>query len=114
LRRATGAARPIFEADRHAKVALKKPVRGVRPIERELEGQEGEEAEAVGVLEDLRNHSWKARVKAEGGGKGQAWEVQGTPGNGNHGGDDGVNTAGGAASRQKHGDGDDAQRRRAR
>jgi len=33
------AARPIFEADRHAKKELKKRVRGVRPIERTLEGQ---------------------------------------------------------------------------
>lgn len=31
------AARPIFEADRHAKTVLKKPVRGVRPIERAAE-----------------------------------------------------------------------------
>ena len=34
------AARPVFEADRHAKVELKKPVRGVRPVERALEGRE--------------------------------------------------------------------------
>jgi hypothetical protein len=34
------AAHPVFEADRHAKVALKKQVRGVRPIERALEGRE--------------------------------------------------------------------------
>lgn len=41
------AARPIFEADRHAKKELKKRVRGVRPIERELEGHTGAEAEAI-------------------------------------------------------------------
>jgi len=41
------AARPIFEADRHAKKELKKQVRGVRPIERQVEGREGPEAEAV-------------------------------------------------------------------
>lgn len=41
------AARPIFEADRHAKKELKKRVRGVRPLERELEGHTGAEAEAV-------------------------------------------------------------------
>lgn len=41
------AARPVFEADRHAKKELKKHVRGVRPIERELEGREDQEAEAV-------------------------------------------------------------------
>ena len=42
------AARPIFEADRHAKKELKKRVRGVRPIERESRGApERAEAEAV-------------------------------------------------------------------
>lgn len=41
------AAKPIFEADRHAKKELKKHVRGVRPIERALEGQSGDEAAAI-------------------------------------------------------------------
>jgi hypothetical protein len=41
------AAKEIYEADRHAKKELKKRVRGVRPIERELEGREDPEAEAV-------------------------------------------------------------------
>jgi hypothetical protein len=41
------AARPIFEADRHAKKELKKRVRGVRPIERALEGRHDAPAEAV-------------------------------------------------------------------
>jgi Transposase, Mutator family len=41
------AARPIFEADRHAQKELKKRVRGVRPIERALEGHSGAEAAAV-------------------------------------------------------------------
>src|SRR5256884_227929 len=41
------AATPIFEADRHAKKELKKQVRGVRPLERALEGRSDEEAEAV-------------------------------------------------------------------
>ncbi len=41
------AAKPIYEADRHAKKELKKAVRGVRPIERALEGREDAEAEAV-------------------------------------------------------------------
>src|SRR5260370_19697157 len=41
------AARPIFEADRHAKKELKKRVRGVRPIERELDGRTAAVAEAV-------------------------------------------------------------------
>ena len=33
------AAKPMFEADRHAKKELKKALRGVRPIERDLEGK---------------------------------------------------------------------------
>jgi hypothetical protein len=41
------AAGPIFEADRHAKTALKKLVRGVRPIERVLEGGENEQIDAM-------------------------------------------------------------------
>ena len=41
------AARPIDEADRHAKKELKKRVRGVRPIERAAEGEDDEEAEIV-------------------------------------------------------------------
>src|SRR5947207_15094477 len=41
------AADPIFEADRHAKTELKKLVRGVRPIERSLEGREDEQSEAM-------------------------------------------------------------------
>jgi hypothetical protein len=41
------AARPIFEADRHAKKELMKRVRGVRPIERDVEGRHDAPAEAV-------------------------------------------------------------------
>ena len=41
------AARPLYELDRHAKKELKKQVRGVRPIEREVEGREDPEARAV-------------------------------------------------------------------
>jgi hypothetical protein len=41
------AARPIYEADRHAKKELKKRVRGVRPIERKVEGRDDPEAEAI-------------------------------------------------------------------
>ena len=41
------AAKPVYEADRHAKVQLKKKVRGIRPIERKVEGREGAEAEVV-------------------------------------------------------------------
>lgn len=38
------AAKPIYEADRHTKKELKKQVRGVRPIEREVEQLDDEEA----------------------------------------------------------------------
>ena len=41
------AAKPIYDADRHAKKELKKRVRGVRPMERRLEGRHDPEAEVV-------------------------------------------------------------------
>jgi hypothetical protein len=41
------AAKPIYEADRHAKKVLKKRVRGVRPIERKVEGRDDPDARAV-------------------------------------------------------------------
>jgi hypothetical protein len=41
------AARPVYEADRHAKKELKKKVRGVRGIERSVEGRTDAEAEVV-------------------------------------------------------------------
>ena len=41
------AALPIDEADRHAKVRLKGRVRAIRPIEREVEGREDDEAAAI-------------------------------------------------------------------
>ena len=41
------AAQPIFEADRHAKVRLKAELRGIRPIERALEGQDDTTAEVA-------------------------------------------------------------------
>ena len=41
------AATPIYEADRHAKVQLKKKVRGIRPIERKVEGRADAEAEVI-------------------------------------------------------------------
>ena len=44
LRQAAG---PMWEADRHAKKELKKRVRGIRPLERAVEGCEDEEAEIV-------------------------------------------------------------------
>src|SRR3954466_253101 len=41
------AAKPIYEADRHAKKELKKRVRGVRPIERQAEDEKGKHAEVL-------------------------------------------------------------------
>lgn len=41
------AARPIYEADRHAKKLLKKKVRGVRKVERAVEGRADAQAEVV-------------------------------------------------------------------
>jgi hypothetical protein len=41
------AAKPIYEADRHAKKELKKQIRGVRPIERAVEGRTDAEAEVI-------------------------------------------------------------------
>src|SRR5205823_10182698 len=41
------AAKPVYEADRHAKVQLKKKVRGIRPIERKVEGRDDDEAEVI-------------------------------------------------------------------
>lgn len=41
------AAKPVYEADRHAKKELKKLVRGVRPIERAVESADAADAAAV-------------------------------------------------------------------
>jgi hypothetical protein len=41
------AAKPVYEADRHAKKELKKRVRGVRPLERQLDGRTDTEAEVI-------------------------------------------------------------------
>jgi hypothetical protein len=41
------AAKPVYEADRHAKVQLKKKVRGIRPIERTVEGRDDDDARAI-------------------------------------------------------------------
>jgi hypothetical protein len=41
------AARPIYEADRHAKKELKKRVRGIRSIERQVEARADSEAKAI-------------------------------------------------------------------
>ena len=41
------AAKPVYEADRHAKKELKKRLRGVRPIERQLDKRTDPEAEVM-------------------------------------------------------------------
>ena len=41
------AAKPIYEADRHAKKELKKYIRGVRPIERAIEHRQDQKAEVI-------------------------------------------------------------------
>jgi hypothetical protein len=41
------AAKPIYEADRHAKKELKKRVRGVRPLERKVQGRDDADATAI-------------------------------------------------------------------
>ncbi len=41
------AAKPVYEADRHAKKELKKHIRGVRPIERAIECRQDTEAEVI-------------------------------------------------------------------
>jgi hypothetical protein len=41
------AAKPVYEADRHAKKELKKHLRGVRPIERSVELRNDVEAEVI-------------------------------------------------------------------
>jgi hypothetical protein len=41
------AAKPLYEADRHAKKELKKHLRGVRPIERSVEHRKDAEADAI-------------------------------------------------------------------
>lgn len=41
------AAKPVYEADKHAKKELKKHLRGVRPIERAVEKRKDDEAEAI-------------------------------------------------------------------
>lgn len=50
------AAKPIYEADRHAKKELKKPVRGVRPLERQIERRTDPEAVAArGYCQAIRS-----------------------------------------------------------
>ena len=50
------AAQPIYEADRHAKKELKKRVRGVRPIERQVEARQDQESQVtVGYCAAVRS-----------------------------------------------------------
>lgn len=41
------AALPVYEADRHAKKELKKRVRGIRPLERKVQGRTDNQAQAI-------------------------------------------------------------------
>jgi transposase-like protein len=41
------AAKPVYEADRHAQKELKKHIRGVRPLERAVEKRDDAEAGAI-------------------------------------------------------------------
>ncbi len=77
------AAKPVFEADRHAKVLLKKEVRGVRPIERALAGRDDPEATDDGrpplCAAGLRLHDRLTAIRAslgrvaeKGGGRGNS------------------------------------------
>src|SRR3954451_7898162 len=67
------AALPIYEADRHAKKELKKTVRGVRPIERTVEGRDDEAARIVlGYWAAVRSRADRRRQAAAGGGRAAA------------------------------------------
>ena len=63
------AARPIYEADRHAKKELKKRVRGVRPIERAVEGRSDPQAEVIAGYcagAQCLNRRWASAVRGSG------------------------------------------------
>jgi hypothetical protein len=67
------AALPIYEADRHAKKELKKTVRGVRPIERKVEGRDDEAAQVVlGYCAAVRKRADRRRPAAAEGGRAAA------------------------------------------
>jgi hypothetical protein len=55
------AALPIYEADRHAKKELKKHVRGVRPIERALEGRHAAGEVGAEAVEAVRGYCLAVR-----------------------------------------------------
>ena len=62
------AAKPIYEADRHAKKELKKKVRGIRPIERKVEGRDDPEARGdPGLLRRGAQRADRRRPAAAGG-----------------------------------------------
>jgi hypothetical protein len=56
------AAKPIYEADRHAKKELKKRVRGIRPIERATEKEETEAGEDDAEVEVVRGYCAAVRA----------------------------------------------------
>jgi hypothetical protein len=56
------AAKPIYEADRHAKKELKKRVRGIRPIERAAEKEETEVGEDDAEAEVVRGYCAAVRA----------------------------------------------------
>ena len=62
------AAKPVYEADRHAKKELKKHLRGVRPIERAVGQRSDAEAEAIRgyclAVESRLNRRWQTAVSS--------------------------------------------------
>jgi hypothetical protein len=64
------AAKPIYEADRHAKKTLKKRVWGMRPIERKLEGRTDPAAEVMrgyySAVRRARTDDGRPRLAASG------------------------------------------------
>src|SRR5271166_4781168 len=56
------AAKPIYEADRHAKKELKKRVRGIRPIERRAEKEAAEEGKDDAAAEVVRGYCAAVRA----------------------------------------------------
>ena len=65
------AARPIYEADRHAKKELKKRVRGIRPIERQVE------ARPDSVADGIRGYCSAVRAALTDDGRPPFWTIPG-------------------------------------
>jgi hypothetical protein len=62
------AALAVYEADRHAQQELKKHLRGVRPVERAVQGREDEQAEIVrGDCAAVRESAHRRWARAVGG-----------------------------------------------